>query len=252
MLGSPNYNMDAREFDILFLGTGSSLSPALNVSLLVDNRFLFDAPGGIAYRLKSEGADLEDIDIVFVSHYFGDHIIGLPNLLSHYVERGRERDLYVVGPQNPAARIEPILDFCYRNEKDEILEYPAIKFEGLSESVATVQIGDTPIRAYELVHQNEPTYGYQLSIGDKEFSFTGNTGRCKNLDKLLETSDIVVVDMMFYECISDHLGVEFVQGIKDRFDLERVFGVHRSKEIYDEIPPLNTVELPRDGDQYRI
>lgn len=99
-------------------------------------------------------------------------------------------------------------------------------------------------------HGPNPPYGYLLPTDGGAFGYTGDTTECPGVEALLSDADVAVVDTSFRETTATHLGVEYVRGMRDRFGVDPVFGVHRSREIYNEVEALPNVVLPTDGDVY--
>jgi ribonuclease BN (tRNA processing enzyme) len=235
---------------LLFLGTGSPLAPAFSTSVLLNGTLLFDAPGGITYRLKQEDVDMEDIDAIFLTHYHGDHFLGLPNLLLNNMFR--ERPLHIVGPQDPEAKTRTLLDLSFKQQVDLILDNANVEFHGVDGEISDESIPPVNFHSYRLDHEEEPVYGYRLGLTNGQFGITGDTTECPNLERLLDGSDFAVVDMTFEETTDTHLGVEYVKTIHQRFGVERVFAVHRSMEIYDEVTSVPDTILPSNGEVYDL
>ncbi|MFN8556911.1 MAG: MBL fold metallo-hydrolase [Dehalococcoidia bacterium] len=63
-----------RALDLTFLGSGNAFAGAGCWSgFLANERVLFDAPPTTLYGLKRAGVDLNQIDVVLLSHFHGDH-----------------------------------------------------------------------------------------------------------------------------------------------------------------------------------
>lgn len=59
---------------------------------------LVDCGEGTQMSLKNIGWGLKAIDIICISHFHGDHIFGLPGLLSTIENSGRTEPLTIIGP----------------------------------------------------------------------------------------------------------------------------------------------------------
>lgn len=61
--------------------------------------FLFDCGEGTQYRLMSARVRLSKLAAIFITHLHGDHLFGLPGLLSSLSLKGRSQQLMVFGPR---------------------------------------------------------------------------------------------------------------------------------------------------------
>jgi ribonuclease Z len=90
------------DLDVVFLGTAGSAPTAargLPATLVRrgGERLLFDCGEGTQRQLlRSIG--LVDLEEVFLTHFHGDHFLGLPGMLKTFGLRGREAPLTIYGP----------------------------------------------------------------------------------------------------------------------------------------------------------
>lgn len=89
---------------IVFLGVGGGVPslwralPALAVTL--DGRILlWDCGEGTQMQLQKAGLSLQRITEIYISHLHGDHVLGLPGLLSSMTLLRRSKPLVIFGPQ---------------------------------------------------------------------------------------------------------------------------------------------------------
>ncbi len=91
------------DLDLVFLGTSGSAPTASRApaALLVrrgGDRLLFDCGEGTQRQLMRSTVGLPDIEEIFITHYHGDHYLGLPGMLKTFQLRQRELPLTVYGP----------------------------------------------------------------------------------------------------------------------------------------------------------
>ena len=96
------------------------------------------------YAQSSVGADL---DVIWVSHFHGDHFLGLPMLLLRFREEGRTKSLTIVGQVGVEETLWAALDLAYPTFRQRI-EYP--------------------------VHFLEVTAGQEIQLLETNWSFAAN------------------------------------------------------------------------------
>ena len=62
------------------------------------DRILIDCGEGTQRQLLRSGFGLADVDLVLLTHFHADHVLGLPGMLKTFALRGRDAPLIVVGP----------------------------------------------------------------------------------------------------------------------------------------------------------
>jgi ribonuclease Z len=98
------YYRGAVDLDVVFLGTSASMPTAQRApaALLVrrgGERLLFDCAEGTQRQLQRSTVGLVDLEEIFLTHFHGDHFLGLPGMLKTFALRGRiDVPLTVYGP----------------------------------------------------------------------------------------------------------------------------------------------------------
>ncbi len=90
------------DLEVTFLGTGASAPSARRSTAAVliargGDRLLFDCGEG-TQRQMQKSIGLTQVDEIYLTHYHGDHMLGLPGLLKTYDLTDREAPLRVFGP----------------------------------------------------------------------------------------------------------------------------------------------------------
>lgn len=243
-----------RKVKILFLGVGSPLSQRYyNVSVVINDSILLDAPPGVDKKMIENNLQLANINYIFITHFHGDHILGLPQLLLNIRMTERQEPLYIIGPVDIEYVVRSLLKLTFRGEEDDIIEKSKAVFISISKETEQKKIANLKFEAYRLSHGNEIDYGYLIYQDDKRIGYTGDTGPCQNLEALVEKSDIIILDMTFEKTTKTHLGIDYTKMMSDKYKEKLFFGVHRGKEIDDVmIENIDGVVFPSDGDIYEF
>ena len=98
---------------VTFLGTGGAVpSTARNPSALLiareGDRFLFDCAEGTQRQMMRYETGF-DVGHVFITHVHGDHVLGLPGLISTWDFNEREAPLAIHAPAGTRSKIENLL-----------------------------------------------------------------------------------------------------------------------------------------------
>ncbi len=147
-------------FKLTILGSSSAIPTSeRNTSAQMLNHderfFLIDCGEGTQIQLRRFKLRLGKIDHIFISHLHGDHIFGLPGLLSSFDLMGRKKDLHVYGPPG----LKNLLNNQFRLHKKE--QGYSIIYQSLMPSEQQIIYEDKKltVTAFPLVH-NVPVWGF--------------------------------------------------------------------------------------------
>lgn len=90
-------------FELRILGSNSAIpshnrNPSSQLLHYHNHAYLIDCGEGTQIRMSQYKVKRSRIKHVFISHLHGDHIFGLPGLITSYALLGREEDLHIHGP----------------------------------------------------------------------------------------------------------------------------------------------------------
>src|SRR3989304_1736830 len=169
--------------ELTFLGSGNAFASGGRYwsSFLANGRYLFDAPPTLLPHLKRIGAPLTDIEVVFLSHFHGDHFVGLPFLFLEYVYLTERRDdLFIVGPPGVERKIEEFADQVY----PEGPRAPGSRRRYVeARSGADQFVNEVSFRAFAMNHVRGSLdcFGYRVHLGDHTVAYTGDTMFCEEI-----------------------------------------------------------------------
>jgi ribonuclease Z len=104
------------EFAVTILGSGSAVPmhgrhPSAQVVQYEESFFLIDCGEGTQLLFREAGIKPFRIKVILISHLHGDHVFGLPGLLSSYSHLGRSEALTIFGPIGIQAFLESIIQY---------------------------------------------------------------------------------------------------------------------------------------------
>lgn len=145
--------------EITFLGTSSAVHsydrshPSIALKAF-GKVMLFDCGEGTQRQLIYAKVSPMKISEIFISHYHGDHVLGLPGLIQSMGFRGRETKLTLYGPKG----IDKIRDAIYSLSFYNI-DFPIEFVEIGSETV--IETDEYIIKSQEVNH-NVPSLAYSV------------------------------------------------------------------------------------------
>lgn len=153
--------------ELTFLGTGAGMpSKERNVSAIILNLlqernslWLFDCGEATQHQILHTKIKPRKINKIFITHLHGDHIFGLPGLLSSRSFQGGESPLTIYGPFG----LKQYINTCLQISETQ-LQYD-IHIEEITEG--TIFEDDTfLVKCKQLAH-NIPSYGYKIIEKDQ-------------------------------------------------------------------------------------
>lgn len=131
--------------------------------------FLLDCGEGIQIALQAQGIGWSAVDVLLISHLHGDHIYGLPGLLTSWGLNQRTAPLTIISPPGLEAYINAVLKASYSGLPFSInyivadtQSCPEIVFEDKQLTVTTLP----------LVHRI-PTVGYLIKEKERTRTMSG-------------------------------------------------------------------------------
>jgi len=116
------------QLSIIFLGTGGSWpSVKRNVSSIAVKRareiILFDCGEGTQRQFQKSRLSYMQISKIFISHFHGDHFLGLPGLIQTMQLNDRNIPLHIYGPKGIQQLLDQLLSLGYFKPNYEIIAH---------------------------------------------------------------------------------------------------------------------------------
>ena len=153
------------QLNIIFLGTGGSWPTVKrNVTAIAIKRgseiLLFDCGEGTQRQFQKSNLSYMQISKIFISHFHGDHFLGIPGLIQTMQLNDREKPIHIYGPKGIKKLLNQLLSLGYFRPKYEIVahelnEGDSLDFEGYAINVMQVKHG-IPALAFSLEEKNRP------------------------------------------------------------------------------------------------
>ena len=165
--------------EILFLGTGASIPSRARSLPCMAVRYgseivLFDCGEGAQRQMMISPMSFMKISGIFITHFHGDHILGLPGLLQTMGMSGRRKEVVIGGPKGITESVKHLLAACERTytEKDpsdptKELEFPLRVVEMDS---TTVEFDGYRVESFGTEH-GVPSIGFRFTEDNRPGKF---------------------------------------------------------------------------------
>ncbi|RIL70994.1 ribonuclease Z [Staphylococcus devriesei] len=149
--------------EVTFFGTSAGLPTkerntqaiALNLEPYSNSIWLFDVGEGTQHQILHHSIKLGKVNHIFITHMHGDHIFGLPGLLtSRSFQGGEDKPLTIIGPKGLQNFIETTLKLS-----ESHLNYPITYIE-IDNNFTYHHDGFTV--SAKLLNHGIPSYGYRI------------------------------------------------------------------------------------------
>jgi len=209
--------------ELTFLGSGNAFASGGRYwsSFLANRRYLFDAPPTLLPHLKQLKVPLAGLEVVFITHFHGDHFVGMPFLFLEYVYMTeRTEALHIVGPPGIAKKLEDFARSCYPEITNKVA-YERHYIDASPEREQTA--GGISFQAVPMNHVvgKLECFGYRANIDGKTVAYTGDTMFCEEIFELAKGADVLVVDCTYSQGSGpEHMGLADVKTIRERLPAE--------------------------------
>ncbi len=145
-------------------------------------------------RMQENRIDAGRIDYLILTHFHGDHFLGLPFLLLHLdLILKRKKEFIILGPEGVQSVCTRLMDLAYPGLE---ISFPLVYREI---TTSPVNAGRFIIRPFPINHRPE-SLGYAVSgSSGRIFSFSGDSRFDDNLLDLIAGSDLAVIELSLEE-----------------------------------------------------
>ncbi|OCG26546.1 hypothetical protein A9G45_00395 [Gilliamella sp. HK2] len=193
---------------LTFLGTsaGSPTAQRNMSSIVLDVRqergrlWLFDCGEATQMQMQKAKFSLSKLEILFLTHLHGDHLFGLPGVLTSQSLMQNQSSLILVGPKGIKQFIETVIEIS-----DSWLNYPLNIIE-LEKDCTVFEDNQFRVEAKLLQHR-VPCFGYRILYNDlkkgRKLAILGDTIPCEASIELAKDVDVLVHEATQEHALAD-------------------------------------------------
>ena len=191
--------------------------------MVVNGRLLLDGGAPLLPHMGRVGVDAGDIDAVFLTHFHGDHTLGLPPFVLHRIFVD-PRPITFVGPADIEERLEALWEVSWGVDWKTVMR-PRFKvtYETAKPS------GKAAGYRYETIkldHGTSGSNGYRIWVEGKLIAYSGDTEATAPLDALVNGADVAIVEATGPGDVFSHMSWESAKALKKRHPKTRFLFNH--------------------------
>jgi ribonuclease BN (tRNA processing enzyme) len=191
--------------------------------VVVDGRVLLDGGAPLLPHMHRLGVDPGDIQVVFLTHFHGDHTLGLPPFVLHRVFVDR-RPLTFVGPAGTAEFLERLWEVSWGPDWRRVMK-PQFKARYV-DAKASGTVAGVRYETVRLDHGSMGSNGYRIHIDGKVVAYSGDTEPTAPLDRLVDGADVAIVEATGPGDVFSHMSWENAARLRKRHPDTRFLFTH--------------------------
>ena len=198
--------------------------------------FLIDCGASSLPALKRNGINREEIDLVLITHFHGDHFGGLPFLMLDAQFTRRTRPLVIAGPQGIERRLEQVMEALFENSTKRERRFD-LRIVELKPEVAT-GFGALSVTPFPVVHGDSggPFLGYRIEVEGRIVAFTGDTEWTDALIPLGRDADLFISECYFYDrTVKNHLNLKTLSAHLAEIKPKRLILTHMGEDMLGQL-----------------
>ena len=194
-----------------------------NGAVVVNGRLLLDGGAPLLPHMSRVGVDPGDIEAVFLTHFHGDHTLGLPTFVLYRVFVD-QRPITFVGPAGVEARLEALWEVSWGVDWTTVMRprfnvtYEVAKPSGTAAGYKYETI--------KLDHGTSGSNGYRIWVDGRIIAYSGDTEDTAPLDQLVDGAHVAIVEATGPGDVFSHMSWESATELKKRHPKTRFMFNH--------------------------
>jgi ribonuclease BN (tRNA processing enzyme) len=200
---------------------------------------LIDCGASSLPALKRLDIARNDIDLILITHFHGDHFAGLPFFLLDAQFSRRSRPLVIAGPQGIETRLTQVMEALFENSS----RTPR-KFDLAVVALAPAEsrtFGAVTVTPFAVVHGDSggPFLGYRLAAEGRVIAYSADTEWTDNLIPLAREADLFIAEAYYYNrLVKNHLSLTTLETHLPEINPKRLILTHMSDDMLGRLPTL--------------
>ncbi len=202
--------------------------------------FLIDCGASSLPALKRQGIVRDDIDLVLITHFHGDHFTGLPFLLLDAQFTRRTRPLVIAGPEGIEMRLTQAMEVMFEHSSKTRprfdLSVVALKPE------ETRAFGAVNVTPFPVVHgaSGGPFLAYRIEAEGRIIAYSADTEWTEALVAVARDADLFIAEAYYYDrIVKNHLSLKTLEAHLAEIKPMRLILTHMSDDMLERLDTLD-------------
>jgi ribonuclease BN (tRNA processing enzyme) len=221
------------------LGSGGRYNTCFHVTGESVN-FLIDCGASSLPALKRLGIARDDIDLILITHFHGDHFAGLPFLLLDAQFTRRTHPLMIAGPDGIEMRLTQVMEALFENSSKTKQRFDLSIVTLKPEE--TRSFGAVSVTPYPVVHGESggPFLAYRVETEGRVIAYSADTEWTETLIPLARHADLFIAEAYYFDKIlKNHLSLKTLEAHLAEIKPKRLVLTHMSDDMLGRLDILD-------------
>jgi ribonuclease BN (tRNA processing enzyme) len=213
------------------LGSGGRYNTCFHVTGEHVN-LLIDCGASSLPALKRLKIVRDDIDLILITHFHGDHFGGLPFLLLDAQFSRRTRPLLIAGPQGIEGRLTQLREALFENSSRTKPAFDLAVVALMPDETRT--FGAVTVTPFPVVHGESggPHLAYRLEAEGRVVTYSGDTEWTETLVPAARDADLFIAEAYYYDkIVKNHLSLKTLEAHLAQIKAKRLILTHMSEDM---------------------
>jgi ribonuclease BN (tRNA processing enzyme) len=220
------------------LGSGGRFNTCFHVTGENVN-FLIDCGASSLPGLKRLAIAREDIDLILITHFHGDHFGGLPFLLLDAQFTRRTRPLVIAGPRGIEMRLTQVMEALFENSSKtkQRFELSVVALKPRERH----SFGAIDVTPFPVVHGESggPFLAYRIEAEGRTIAYSADTEWTETLIPAARDADLFIAEAYYYDrIVKNHLSLKTLEKNLAEINPKRLILTHMSDDMLGRLGTL--------------
>jgi len=221
------------------LGSGGRYNTCFHV---IGDRvnFLIDCGASSLPALKRLDIARNDIDLILITHFHGDHFGGLPFLLLDAQFTRRARPLVIAGPSGIETRLPQLMEvmFEHSSKTKQRFELSVVALKPKEKRA----FGAVSVTPFPVIHGESggPFLAYRIEAEGRTIAYSADTEWTETLIPAARGADLFIAEAYTYDkVVKNHLSLKTLEANLAEINPKRLVLTHMSDDMLCRLDTLD-------------
>jgi ribonuclease BN (tRNA processing enzyme) len=202
--------------------------------------FLIDCGASSLPAMKRLEIVRDEIDLILITHFHGDHFAGLPFFLLDAQFTRRSRPLVIAGPHGIETRLPQVMEAMFEHssktkQRFDLSVVPLVPEQSRS-------FGAVKVTPYPVVHGESggPFLAYRIEAEGRVISYSADTEWTEMLIPAARNADLFIAEAYTYDrIVKNHLSLTTLEAHLPEIGAKRLVLTHMSDDVLGRVDELS-------------